>query len=164
MSTEDDSNLEREHVTGPVGVPLETQVAIHSVQLANGQKEFARMRDEMAAMKASHKEIEVRILPKPINWMTLVFGGVSVLVVILGAWWTLSQQFSDRPTRSEFKSATSDQQKSLDQQATELRTVRDQQTEQRVILNTVREEVKETGHKIDLLLQDNGSDTPRRAR
>jgi hypothetical protein len=166
MSDMDEIDDDKQHSTGPVGVPIETQLAIHSMQLSNGVKVFAELREEIGEVKAHFREevgeIKAKMMPKPINWTTIVLGGISVLVTILGAWWALSEKFAARPTREEIKSAVGDQQKSLEQQSNELRTVRDQQTEQRVILNTLREEVKDTGKKIDLLLQDSPN-TLRRA-
>lgn len=168
MSTENEVEHDREHTTGPVGVPLDVQVAIHTVQLAAGVKAFAELRADITSAKAEagarFAKFEERTMPKPIPWLSVVFGCIAVLTTVLGGWWGLSQQFSDRPTRTEIKASAGEQQKSLDQQAAELRTVRDQQTEQRVLLNTVRDEVKDTGRKIDQLLQKDSSPAPGRGR
>jgi hypothetical protein len=168
MNTENETDHDREHTTGPVGVPLDVQVAIHTVQLAAGAKSFAELRGDIVrtqtGLSADLAQLKERIMPKPINWLSVVFGCIAVLTTILGAWWGLSQQFSDRPTRTEIKASAGEQQKSLDQQAAELRTVRDQQTEQRILLNTVRDEVKDTGRKIDQLLQKDSAPAPGRSR
>ncbi len=150
-----DDDVEQRETTGPVGVPINTQLALHDMRLRNGQKTFAELRGDISNLEATVSAIKNELKPKPVNWTTLVFGGIGILTAILGALWTLSIYFSDRPTRSEIKEYVIETRAAQERQGTEITTIRDQQTAQRVLLDNLRDETKDTGKKIDLLLQHN---------
>lgn len=143
-----------EITTGPVDLPTETRFLIHEMKFRNGQKAMADMRGDIGRLREDVAAMEEKTRPKPTNWLAVGSFAVGILISILGAWWTLSEKFNDRPTRGELKEATEGQRKAIEDQGADLREFRDKQTEQRVILETVREEVRDTARKMDVLIQD----------
>lgn len=143
-----------EITTGPVDLPTETRFLIHEMKFRNGQKAMADIRGDIGRLREDVAAMDEKMRPKPTNWFTVATFAAGTLITILGAWWTLSTMFNDRPTRGELKDATENQRKAIEEQAADMREVRDKQTEHRVILETVREEVRDTARKMDVLIQD----------
>ncbi len=133
--------------TGPVAMSLETRMAIHEIRLQNGQKAFDQLRDKMTS-------VEVKMAPKPVNYVGITSIGIGLLLAAVTALWGLSVLFSDRPTRDEVERQVQEQRKAIDEQSGELRTMSDRQTEQRVILDTVRSDVQDTSRKLDILISN----------
>lgn len=147
--------------TGPVGVPIRDRLLVHEMQLANGQKAFIELRESVKELAGKQAATEAKMQPKPTNWMAVGGFAFTVLMVVLTSIWTLNTLFSDRPTRAELREGAAEQKKATADQADDLREVREKQTEQRVILDGVREEVRDTSRKLDILIQNDKAAAPR---
>ena len=132
---------------------LEAKAAVHDVQLENGQKAFA-------AMTSKINELDKAVTPKPIHWPTIIFGGIGVLGSLVGVVWLLAFLFSDRPTRGDVDKSIDSQRQILQTQATDIRELRDQQIEQKMLIKAVETQVGETDRKIDVLLNNTAPAAP----
>lgn len=58
---------------------------------------------KLEALRSAVEGIAVRTSPKPINWIPVAALGLTLLTMILGAWWALSEKFSQRPTTDQIE-------------------------------------------------------------
>lgn len=117
--------------------------AEHEVRFGNGREVMAEMKMEINALK-----------PKAPDWVKVLGVAVGMLGATLGAHYWLIEQFNDRPTGLQIE-------KAFHEHATaghpdtqrDINTIRETQTEQRVILDGLKTTVAGQGEKLDLILE-----------
>lgn len=112
---------------------VQQKLGAHEQALESGRRAFDQLRDSNAALDSRVKDLE----PKRPNYLQLGGFLLAILLAILTAWWKLSAMFSDRPTREELAGQQAQQQLLLQQQAEEIRAIRDRQIEQSVYLQQI---------------------------
>lgn len=70
------------------------------IRLENGIHSFSDLKKEQAERFGELKQEIGSLKPKPPTALALFGTLFTAVVVILGAWWTLSEKFSDRPTQT----------------------------------------------------------------
>lgn len=128
----------------PSRADLSERIAVHDVQLANGQKSFAEFRQRLG-------EIDARTTPKPFG-VAHLFGIISVIITVGGMIWTLSFLFADRPTREQVKEVVDQQRSGITEQGRDVKALRDDVVRQGLLIESVKAQITETSHKIDRLI------------
>lgn len=124
-------------------VEVSKKIAEHEVRFGNG-------REVMAEMKA---EIE-KLKPKSPDWLKVLGVLASFFVTTLVAHYWLIEQFNDRPTDVQVEKAFHEHSTNGHSGTQrDINTIRDTQTEQRVILDGLESTVSKQGQKLDLILE-----------
>jgi hypothetical protein len=124
-------------------VALKQKNAEHEVRFGNGREVMAEMKADIAALK-----------PKAPDWLKLLGFAAGLLVATLGAYIWLIEQFNGRPTGVQLEKAFHEHGDSGHASTQrDINTIRDVQTEQRVILDGLKQTVSDQGQKLDLILQ-----------
>lgn len=144
---------------------LEDAVNEHRIRLENGSHVFQDMRKEHEDFKgdvtdrAEKAEISMaeRIAeltpmpPSPLKVASLV---LTVVAMAGGALWGLSTMLNDRPTTEQIKEVLEvHQDHGHEDTKMEIRAIRDVQSEQKVQIEEIAEDVGETDKKLDELLE-----------
>lgn len=140
-----ESDLLRDEISGLHDdvTGLKQKIAEHEVRFGNGREVMAELKTELATLK-----------PKAPDWLKLLGFAGALLVATLGAHFWLIEQFNDRPTGIQLEKAFhehGDTGHASTQR--DINMIRDTQTEQRVILDGLKQTVSGQGQKLDLILE-----------
>jgi hypothetical protein len=80
---------------------LEEYATETKIRLENGIHAFADLKKDLGDKFGELKTELGALKPKPPSVLQLFGTLFGAVVVILGAWWTLSEKFSDRPTNTQ---------------------------------------------------------------
>jgi cytoskeletal protein RodZ len=122
-------------------VEVKERVAGHEVRLSNGRKVMGELRSEVEQLK-----------PKAPDWLKLLLAGLSIIGVLMGAQLWLTDRFSERPTNGQLEKRFSPIEASEEKTSKEIRNIRDEQIEQRALINHVKEAQKDQSEKIEEVL------------
>lgn len=82
---------------------LENKQVEHSVRLINGTHVMAEIKQSIERNRDDVRELERRLVPKPVDmWKYFIFA-VSLLMSLAAAGWALSEKLSSRPTTEQVK-------------------------------------------------------------
>jgi len=118
---------------------IEEAIVEHRMRLENGVKAFSELKEEQKALK-----------PKPLNWITVTFSAIGVLITVLSSWWALSTKFAERPTISDVKEIVQSHSQIHGHPGTieELKANREEQQEQRRTLDRIETRQDQTSKDV----------------
>lgn len=118
-------------------------IAEHEVRFGNGREVMAEMKAEINTLK-----------PKAPDWVKMLGVLAGGFAATLGAHYWLIEQFNDRPTDVQVEKAFHEHSTNGHAETQrDINTIRDTQTEQRVILDGLEKTVTNQGQKLDLILE-----------
>jgi hypothetical protein len=118
-------------------------IAEHEVRFGNGREVMADMKAEINALK-----------PKAPDWVKMLGVLAGFFAATLGAHYWLIEQFNDRPTDVQIEKAFHEHSTNGHSETQrDINTIRDTQTEQRVLLDGLETTVSHQGEKLDLILE-----------
>lgn len=122
---------------------LERKNAEHDVRFGNGREVMAEMKAEINTLK-----------PKAPDWVKVLGVVVGGLGATLGAHYWLIERFNERPTAIQIEKALHEHGANGHASTQrDINTIRDAQTEQRVLLDGLDKTVTKQGQKLDLILE-----------
>jgi len=128
----------------------------HESKLDAGQHAFAAIRAELGTLNERTKDL----VPKKPDYLKIAAFALSVIIVVLGGWWKLSQLLGDRPTKDEIRRDEAEMRILQEQQGKEIREIHDQQIEQSATLKMLQGSADKTNQQLDKLLDARRNGTP----
>ncbi len=120
-------------------VEVKEKVAGHEIRFDNGRKIMGDIKADLNALK-----------PKAPDWLKLLLAGLTIIGILMGGQLWLTDRFNDRPTKKALEKRINPIKVSQEKTSKEIRGIRDEQIEQRTLIN----HVKETQDKQDEKLSD----------
>lgn len=118
-------------------------LAAHEVRFGNGREVMAEMKTDITSLK-----------PKAPDWLKLLGVGVGLLGMTLGAHYWLIEQLNERPTSINVEKALHEHTEAGHPSIQrDINTIRENQIEQRVVLDGVKATVEGQEEKLDTILK-----------
>lgn len=123
----------------------------HRLRLENGVKVFGDFDERIK-----------RLEPKAPDWLKLLMAGVTLLGIALGAYYGVVEKLHDRPTAEQLEKVV-DKHVEHGHPAAEkqLQDIREEQVEQRTVIQNIDKRQGEVHQKLDRLLEQQPRRTPR---
>ena len=121
---------------------VKEKLVIHETRFGNGREVMNDIRNDVDKLK-----------PKAPDWLKLMLAGLSVIGVLMGAQFWLTDRFNDRPTQAEFERRITPIKQAQKETAKEIGDIEKSQSAQQTSIKNIEKSQTAQGAKIDTILE-----------